>query len=107
MNKKEKSLLTELYWYIERNKNEHPALYYSKDVLQSILKGEYSVADTLLKIKGTSLKKIEPMTTKTENSGKCSHENLAVSVWNPEKVTDSVTNDTENDILPRKVKTDG
>ena len=51
MNKKEKSLLTELYWYIESNKSEHHALYYSKDVLQSILRGEFGIAKNLLKHK--------------------------------------------------------
>ena len=49
MNLREKGLLTELYWYIAENKSEHPVLYHGKDILQSILRGEFGVADRLLK----------------------------------------------------------
>ena len=48
MNKKERELLTELFWVIQENKNEHHILYYSKDVLQSILHGELKIAENLL-----------------------------------------------------------
>ena len=51
MNKQEKSLLTELYWIIEENKSEHHLLYYSKDILGSILRGEYGVAEKLIQRK--------------------------------------------------------
>ena len=51
LNLREKGLLTELYWYIAENKSEHPVLYHGKDILQSILRGEFGVADRLLKYK--------------------------------------------------------
>ena len=51
MNKKERRLLEKLYWYIAENKNEHHVVYYCKDVLYSILKGEYKIAENLLKKK--------------------------------------------------------
>jgi hypothetical protein len=53
MNKKERELLTELFWVIQENKNEHHILYYSKDVLQSILHGELKIAENLLLPKST------------------------------------------------------
>ncbi len=55
MNKHEKELLTKLYWLIQENKNEHHILYYSKDVLQCITKGEYGIARNLLDRKFVSL----------------------------------------------------
>jgi len=51
MNKHEKSLLTELYWIIEKNKNDHHILYYSKDILGSILRGKYGISEKLIQRK--------------------------------------------------------
>ena len=57
MNKREKAILTRLYWLIAEYKNEHHVLYYSKDVLQSVLRKEYTIAENLVnnKIVGESI----------------------------------------------------
>jgi len=48
MNKKEKELLSELYWWLAEYKNEHHVIYFAKNILQSIIKGKLSVAEKLL-----------------------------------------------------------
>lgn len=53
MNKNERKLLTQLYWILQKDKNEHSTIYYCKDILQSIMKREYKIAENLLSYKIT------------------------------------------------------
>ena len=97
MNKKERELLTKLYWIIKENKNEHHVLYYCKDVLQEIMSGNHRVARDLLDMKfpmivppklsepnryeevsdsSNRYENVSDMTTNSENDEKCSHDSL-------------------------------
>jgi len=51
MNKREKGLLTELYWITERYKNDYAVVYYIKNILGSILREEYGIAEKLIQRK--------------------------------------------------------
>lgn len=48
MNQTEKDILTKLHWYLQESKNEHYIIYNAKEVLQSVLKGQYSSAENLV-----------------------------------------------------------
>ena len=94
MNKKERELLTELFWVIQENKNEHHILYYSKDVLQSILRGELKIAENLLMPKATPAvlisPKVSPPIPRTAPPTNPS------SILTVKKVKKLVTTETEN-----------
>ncbi len=51
MNKKEREILIKLYWYIQENRNEHPVIYFSQDVLGSVLRKELGIAKRLIGLK--------------------------------------------------------
>jgi len=48
MNKHERQLIERLFWYLQHNKNEHRVIYNAKEILASIIRGEYSIATNLL-----------------------------------------------------------
>jgi len=66
MNKKEKELLSELYWWLSEYKNEHHVIYYAKDVLQSIIRGELKIAENLLMPKATASMTVPPKQSEDE-----------------------------------------
>jgi len=52
MNKRESKLLSSLYRYMERHEINNHHLFCSREVLKSIIRGEYSVAESLLELYG-------------------------------------------------------
>jgi hypothetical protein len=50
MNKKERKLITELFWRLQNRKNEHHLVYMAQEVLQSIIEKDYGIARNILNI---------------------------------------------------------
>ncbi len=51
MNKKEREIFIELYRYLQDNRNAHPVIYFSQDVLGSVLRKELGIAKRLIELK--------------------------------------------------------
>jgi len=50
MNKQEREILERLFWYVQQHKNDHHILYTTKEILQSVLRGEYRIARDLIEV---------------------------------------------------------
>ena len=50
MNKKEKDLTQKLYWFMMNREMDNHDLYCSKEILKSIIRGEYGLAQNLLDV---------------------------------------------------------